>query len=264
MTPLTLAVDWSGRRDDAGQRQAIWVAEARAGRLVGLSGGRTRHETIAYLRARVAHHPRAVVGLDFCFGLPAWFARQLGCRDGPDVWAVAADQGERWIDACQPPFWGRPGRPRPVVATGERAWRRTEVELSGPHRRLRPKSAFQIGGAGAVGCGSLRGMPGLTLLRDEGACVWPFDAPRWPLVVEVYPRAFTGSIVKSDAGARAALLDRLYPSLAPDFAELARSSEDAFDAAVTALEMSRVADWPARLPPADDLDRLEGRVVVPG
>ena len=38
---------------------------------------------------------------------------------------------------------------------------------------VRPKSTFQIGGAGAVGTGSLRGMPHLLTLREAGCAVWP-------------------------------------------------------------------------------------------
>lgn len=68
---------------------------------------------------------------------------------------------------------------------------------------IRPKSVFQIGGAGAVGTGSLRGMPILKRLRDAGFAVWPFDAPRWPCVVEIYPRLLTGAVNKGSAGARA-------------------------------------------------------------
>ena len=40
---------------------------------------------------------------------------------------------------------------------------------------LSPKSIFQLAGPGAVGPGSLRGMPLLTTLRDRGFAVWPFD-----------------------------------------------------------------------------------------
>lgn len=41
---------------------------------------------------------------------------------------------------------------------------------------IRPTSGFQIGGAGAVGTGAVRGMPMLARLRAAGFAIWPFDA----------------------------------------------------------------------------------------
>jgi catechol 2,3-dioxygenase-like lactoylglutathione lyase family enzyme len=61
---------------------------------------------------------------------------------------------------------------------------------------------FQIGGAGAVGTGSLRGMQHLADLAHAGFSIWPFDRPGWPLAVEIYPRLFTPGVVKSRHRAR--------------------------------------------------------------
>ena len=71
-----------------------------------------------------------------------------------------------------------------------------------------------------MGTGSIRGWPVLARLRREGFAIWPFDDARTPLVVEVYPRACTGAVVKTDIRQRAALLDRRFPRLDPALREL--------------------------------------------
>jgi len=100
-------------------------------------------------------------------------------------------------------------------------------------------------------------MPLLHALRERGASIWPFDPPGWPRVVEIYPRLLTGPVVKSNAAARRAYLERRYPGLEC-------STEDAFDAAVSALTMARHADDLATLPCEPDPElRREGRVWYP-
>ena len=60
------------------------------------------------------------------------------------------------------------------------------------------------------------------------------------MCVEIYPRALTGAVVKSDHSARHRYLtDESLPS---DLRTLAEGSEDAFDAAVSALVMSSKVD----------------------
>ena len=59
---------------------------------------------------------------------------------------------------------------------------------------------FQIGGAGAVGTGSIRGMPHLLTLADSGFTIWPFVSGGLPTVVEIYPRALTGPVNKGSHG----------------------------------------------------------------
>ena len=102
-----------------------------------------------------------------------------------------------------------------------------------------PKSVFQIGGAGAVGTGSLRGMPCLGMLHAAGFSIWPFHEPTRPTVIEIYPRLLTGAVVKSSHDSRLAYLRRAFPELPRAMVDLAASSEDAFDAAVSAMVMSR-------------------------
>ncbi len=252
-----VAVDWSGRA--SGERRHLWTAEAHDGELLRLVAGRTRREVIDELVARVGETPGVVVGFDFSFSLPAWFLRDRGYASARALWDAAASDGDTWLRDCEPPFWGRPGRRRPDLPVH---LRRTEAELAAVGG-IRPKSSFQIGGAGSVGTGSVRGFPALARLQDAGFAIWPFDAPaRPPVAVEIWPRTFTGPVVKSDAAARAAYLDQHFPELARDLRDAAVNSEDAFDAAVSAVVMSQ-HEAPLRALPALDDARLEGWVWGP-
>jgi len=126
---------------------------------------------------------------------------------------------------------------------------------------IQAKSVFQIGGAGAVGTGSIRGMPFLARLHDEGFSVWPFDRPRWPYVMEIYPRLMTGAVRKSDQRARENYLEESPWRLRPETLRLAASTEDAFDAAVSALVLSENATQFAALDQASDPQTLlEGSI----
>jgi hypothetical protein len=131
------------------------------------------------------------------------------------------------------------------------------AELTG----ARPKSVFQLVGAGQVGPGSIRGMPMLRRLRARGFAVWPFDPFSMPLVVEIYPRVFTGKVVKSDSLAREHHLSRLGRAQAR-VARAAAASEHAFDAACSALGMTRQVEttdqFAAQPAPYD----IEGRIFV--
>ncbi len=254
-----LAVDWSGRQ--SGVRQHLWTAEAHDGALVRLEAGRTRDEVIDSLVARAAERPGVVVGFDFSFSLPEWYLRERGHEGPRALWDAAAVHGEEWLRECAPPFWGRPGRPRPDLPEH---LRRTEA-ATGAVGGISPKSTFQVGGAGSVGTGSIRGFPALARLQDAGYAIWPFDAPLdGPVAVEIWPRSFTGPVVKSDPAARAAHLAASLPDLEPSLGALAVGSEDAFDAAVSAVVMSRHEAALRALPVVDDPTlRREGRVWAP-
>ena len=186
-----LAIDWSGRVTAAGQRRHIFIASWCAG-LVTLECGYTHEEVGTLLLAAAEQTPELVVGLDFAFSFPGWWLREQNCEGGLALWQLAARDGERWLRECPEPFWGRPGRRRPHHQEG---FRHTD-------RRLKCKSPFQIGGAGAVGTGSIRGMPMLARMRQAGFHVWPFQPAELPLVLEIYPRLFTGPVVKSSQRAR--------------------------------------------------------------
>lgn len=205
----------------------------------------TRLQAAERLLELAAADSDVTVGLDFGFSLPAWFLDDHGIESAVELWA-GADRLETWLEQSPPPFWGRPGRRRPTL-TPERHWRRTELATI-----PRPKSVFQIGGAGSVGTASLRGMPILDRLRRGGFAVWPFDPPRSPLVMEVWPRLAMGAVVKSRVEERRSWLrsDRRAFGLPPGLLALAERSEDAFDATGAALALA--ADFHGGLPVVND------------
>jgi hypothetical protein len=166
-----VAVDWSGARSVGAQRSGICVAISRGGD-VEATAGRTRVETIDVVEALAAP---VVVGFDFSFGFPEWFARERGCATIADVWALAGRDGEAWLRPM-PPFW----RDRCDVPA-DRRFRVCELDL-GP-----AKSIFQLVGDGQVGAGSVRGMPFLARLRANGFAIWPFDPPAARTALEIYP-----------------------------------------------------------------------------
>jgi hypothetical protein len=255
-----IAIDWSGAL--VGAARHIWLAEAvEPGRLVRLEAGRSRAEIATHLLTLLDAEPDTVVGLDFAFSFPGWFVRQLGVDSGPALWAHVAKCGDQWLAECAPPFWGRGARSRPLSANSQ--LRRTEQDV--PRQAgIAPKSIFQIGGAGSVGTGSIRGMPLLRALHEAGAHVWPFDPPGWPLIVEIYPRLFTGSLAKTDASSRQRYIDQHLPKLAPLHRTLAATSDDAFDAAASALAMVEHSHAFAQLEQEQDPElRLEGRIWHP-
>lgn len=256
--PRTIAVDWSGAK--SGARRAIYLAEVRDARLTRLESGRTREQLIDHLIEDAARDPDVVVGLDFAFSFPAWFVRMLGADSAEALWAEVGRQGEDWLKSCEPPFWGRPRKKKPDL---REHFRRTE-QAAAEVAHATPKSVFQIGGAGAVGTGSVRGMPHLARLRAAGFSVWPFHLPGRPTVVEIYPRLLTGRVTKSDADSRREYLAAGFPEIGDDLRDVAIASEDAFDAAVSAVVMARHVDELAGLGQASDpVERLEGRIWWP-
>jgi hypothetical protein len=229
------------------------------GHVHGLEPAKNREKAIDSLLRYLQENPQSVVGLDFAFSFPEWFLGERSLRSALELWNVVAREGEKWLQECQPPFWGRPGKPKPEIETH---YRRTELRLRSVSG-IKPKSPFQIGGAGAVGTGSIQGMPFLRRLRGEGKCaVWPFDSPRDPLVVEIYPRILTGRVVKSSEEGRSAYLKR-WPALPASIISPAAASEDAFDALVSALVMDSHIDRLRNIEAGDDISRLEGEIWVP-
>lgn len=80
------------------------------------------------------------------------------------------------------------------------------------------------------------------------------------MAVEIYPRRFTGPVVKSRVADRVEAWDALGVAGDDRLAALAVSSEDAFDAAVSAVAMARsLHDDGRSFPPgADRVVRREG------
>jgi hypothetical protein len=253
-----LAIDWSGAK--TGAEKKIWLAEAQGGRLIRLECGRDREQVARHLIEMASESPELVAGFDFGFSAPAWFLRELGLGSAPDLWALACDECENWLGAGRPPFWGggRGGRPSGIPAS-----HRVSDLLLPRVGGVAIKSVFQVGGSGSVGTGSLRGWPVLHALRGAGFAVWPFDPVQLPLIVEIYPRLLTGPVNKSSRDRRRAYLDEKHPDIGPAFRELAAASDDAFDAAISALAMSRCLELKS-LPVIRDADiLLEGVIWHP-
>ena len=252
-----IAVDWSGAARRASRR--IWWAEMEGGELRMLESGRSRQEVAGELIAVAKSDPDTVVGLDFAFSFPAWFIREQGASSIRDFREIVESRGESWLEACDPPFWGRKGTVKP----DHDGFRRTELHVA-EQFSAQPKSVFQVGGAGAVGTGSIRGIPILARLAEAGFAIWPFDDPELPVVVEIYPRLLTGDVVKSDPRARLRYLADHFPGIGEEYRVLAASSEDAFDAAVSALVMWQHRRELSSMESArDEVERLEGRIWYP-
>jgi hypothetical protein len=228
------------------------------GTLISLENGRTRREVIDTLMGMASADTDLVVGLDFAFSFPAWFIRQRSLNKVEELWALAEIEGEEWLQFCPAPFWGRPGVARPDLIEHFRC---TEAACR-PVGGTRPKSVFQIGGAGAVGSGSIRGMPFLSRLRGSGFSVWPFDDGQAPFAIEIYPRLMTGAVRKARAAERRSYL-RGWP-IPPSLRVFAEETEDAFDAAVSALVMARhIEELRALERSSDPRTVLEGAMWAP-
>lgn len=250
-----IAVDWSGKAK--GPAEFLWRAEVEDGELTELRNGLDRDELVAKLLQLGEAEPRTVIGLDFAFSFPAWWCEEKGWAGGEDVWSAMADEGDDLLAGCEDPFWGRPGKRN--FHPKARLYRRTERSED----VVRPKSVFQIGGAGAVGTGSIRGMPHLSTLAKNGFGIWPFSEG-WPRVVEIYPRALTGPVNKSRWSARHDYLFERFPGQPRHLLERAAGSEDAFDAAVSALVMGEhEAELQDLRRPADPAYGVEGKIWRP-
>jgi hypothetical protein len=252
-----VAIDWSGRAK--GAHRYIWLAEASGAELVRLECGRNREEIGDWLVAEQAMGERMVVGLDFAFSMPAWFLEERELASGAELWSCATTAGEDWLRECHPPFWGRPGKKK----LGDEPWLRA-TDASSLNGAVGAKSVFQIGGAGAVGTGSVRGMPVLARLKAAGWAIWPFDPAGSHTVIEIYPRLLTGPVNKSNAIDRAGFIATHYPSLGAPWVDDIAKSEDAFDAAVSALVMAKHCAALERLPLRNDPQVLmEGEIWRP-
>ena len=208
-----------------------------------------------------------IVGVDFAFSLPDWYLqeRQLTPRQ---LWALLAAEAlppamrqlglTRWMNRPELPFWTT-GEAHARLAP-EQMLRRTEQEVRVPG--VRPKSLFQLVGAGQVGRGSLYGMAALHQLAGAGFRIWPFDPSGLPRVVEIFPRVLTGPVRKNSLGER-----ERYLGTAPiraDLGRLAAASEDAFDAAISAVVMAARVEELQTLPGAAEqvLDMLNRRGLL--
>lgn len=249
----TIAIDWSGAKKPSGK---IWLARAHDGKLDALEPAKSRVDAIKWLLGQFERYPTAVAGLDFAFSMPRWFVEKHGISCAIDFWPIVATCGECWLNECEHPFWGKPKKKKPEMEDSRLEFRRTECEVAGG--TISPKSVFQVGGAGHVGTGSIRGMPLLACIRAAGVAVWPFDECARPMTVEIYPRLFTGAVTKSKPSARWEYLKREVPDLPEHHFFNCLDSEDAFDAAISAVKLfDSLTSAPRR---RDEVSRIEGEI----
>ena len=247
-----VAVDWSGSIDESDQLAHIWVAEAEQNNLVRLRNGFTRDEVVACLIQETIPRGAVVIGFDFAFSFPQWYQQHHTLDGARDLWDLAGREGENWLAGQMWPFWGRPGpyQQRPENLTTHCRFRQTDKD----HVAFQPKSVFQIYGAGAVGTGTIRGVPALAHLNAAGAAIWPFDHANHDgaTVIEIYPRLFYGTAVTNNGSVRGRntrsnFLETHYRHLEQHWKDTMIGSPDAFDAGVSALVMSQHAGELGRL-----------------
>ncbi len=272
-----VAVDWTGAK---GERHAgIAVAECATAGPPSLirSGHRwSRAEVFAFVEALAAAGERALVGIDFCFGLPfadagAFFPGEPSPAHARALWAeidaVAAadahDTAPAYLAHRREHYWlGKADGPKAARArlrTVERCWEAKRLGAA--------SSVFALVGAAQCGKASLAGM---RLLARTQVPVWPFDPvpPSGPLLVEIYCRTFA-----ADAGVRGKIRDRAVllaalnrldrradaptPYAAADLDPLPdRFSDHVGDALISAAGMRRAAaDRAAWMPPGLDAVR---------
>lgn len=259
-----MAIDWSGRRE-SDQKKALWLAEVAHGDLTRLECGRTRIETVEFLVEEAHRDADLIVGLDFAFSLPAWYLVERGLT-ARGVWEALAEEAltptmrslglASWMNNPEPPFWTTAEAHR--LLAPEQKFRRTEREVTG--QASQPKSVFQLVGAGQVGRGSLYGMQALQRLSVAGYRIWPFDPPGRAMAIEIFPRLLTGRVRKSDPEARQRYVEGL--ALTSEQRRLAAASEDAFDAAVSALVMASAVEELVLLDSEPEY-QLEGKIWQP-
>lgn len=230
-----IIVDWSAAEGKKTGEQSVWVGMARFDARFRPSfeshNPATRAEGEALIKKLVSEAmrrgERVLLGFDFALGYPVGTAARLKLtgtpwsamwkflgaevKDKPDNannrFAVANKMNRLMTDGPRP-FWGAPAkqvqtwlsatRPDDVYA-GTKEFRATEeAAIKG---KQRPKSVWQMHGAGVVGGQTLLGIAMLTRLVGEwgpAAAVWPFGTgwsalknedvePLSVVVAEVWP-----------------------------------------------------------------------------
>ena len=268
-----IAVDWSGAQQDQGQLEGIWLAIAENQSLTRLMNGLTRDEVCGILVNEIKSGTPLVIGLDFAFSFPKWYLQTQCLNNIRALWELAEYRSEEWAIDMPEPFWGKrangSGRDKPDTLK-QHSWleyRETDEELR--RKNLHPKSVFQLLGAGAVGTGTVRGLPYLARLQDAGAAIWPFDHLRLPVVVEIYPRSLYGNGVtnnKKVAGrnSRNEYLGQHYSNIEQHWRDIMVGNDNAFDAGVSALVMAAHTDSFRKLSQTtDSTKQLEGEIWRP-
>lgn len=200
-----VVVDWSASNSPTTGADSVWIAIADSSG-IALSNPSTRQTALTEIVAAVDSAGPTLIGVDFSLGFPRGTAEALGLVGRPwrAVWEllgaeVADDQrnrNNRFSVASRlnakvgaddaGPFWGCPPAQRTTHLTSTKPdrsnawppeWRHVESRLRA--EGLRPFSAWQLLGAGAVGSQSLVGIAALERLRcnlGDRVSIWPFDA----------------------------------------------------------------------------------------
>lgn len=230
-----IIVDWSAAEGKKTGEQSVWIGvakrDARFRPAFESHNPATRAEGEALVKKLVSEAmrrgERVLIGFDFALGYPAGTAARLGLKDQPwsAMWkflgaevkdkadntnnrfAVANKMNRLMTDGPRP-FWGAPAKQvqtwlsatKPENAyEGTHEFRATEeAAIKG---KQRPKSVWQMHGAGVVGGQTMLGIAMLSRLVNEwgsAVAVWPFGtgwkkltvedvAPLSVVVAEVWP-----------------------------------------------------------------------------
>lgn len=211
MFEKSIGVDWSGGGKSSETQRGLAVAIHQDGgpvrRADWFRERRSRDELVAYLMRELhPSKPRTIVGMDFCFGLPAGAGKLLfGAEDWKEACLgmtnLMAEHGTARVAAlavnARPEFGGHgPYRFdenrndfRFYLDRGIRYYR--EVETFVPQAL----SPWYVGSGAAVGFSTITGMAAIGEMlraRDRGDCdfrVWPFEtiASGAHVIAEVYP-----------------------------------------------------------------------------
>ena len=216
-----IIVDWSAASKPAQGANSIWIgALARDARLkfqFQAANPSTRlkaRDMIASLAERfTARGDKVLVGFDFSLGYPAGTAKAAGLeKAGEPAWksmfnhlssklkdkednsnrrfAIAA--GINYAISKGPqPFWGAPARDQITTLSGKKGdfaelplaeYRIAEAYVRKTFK-AKPKSVWQLYGAGSVGSQSLLGIPTVNALTEmlPNSKVWPFETGLQPL-----------------------------------------------------------------------------------
>lgn len=210
-----IIVDWSAASKPAQGANSVWIGVmARDARLkfhfqsANPATRLTARDMIAGLAERfTSRGDKVLIGFDFSLGYPSGTADSAGLDTGgkapwqamhdylstkvkekPDNsntrFAIAA--GLNYAITKGPlPFWGAPARDQIKTLSGTKsdfthsplAEYRTCEEWVRKTHRSKPKSVWQLYGAGSVGSQSLLGIPTVKALRDRlpNSAIWPFE-----------------------------------------------------------------------------------------
>ncbi|MEP4590461.1 MAG: cobalamin biosynthesis protein CbiG, partial [Ilumatobacter sp.] len=199
-----VVVDWSASSTPTTGKDSIWIAELHvaSGHLSTVNPP-TRTAACDLLMHLASGSGRCLVGVDFSLGFPAGTADAVGLTGVP--WAVTwellaativddernannrfevARELNETMSSGPGPFWGcHPSRASSHLTSTKvpcdplPEWRTVEAELR--RRGMRPFSAWQLLGAGAVGSQSLVGIAAMSRLLDRlvtsgrSVDVWP-------------------------------------------------------------------------------------------